>query len=344
MGSAAGGIDGATGSAPIGLGRARSGAEVKPDRRPCVSSCPRGDLVSVALVRFSDKFRTPKDAIAALQDIGFVVQTTPYNNPEPTMNLFPCLASTSAFVARNSTLAAAHEDAADFHTGLQAALLDEIALGLIVCDRHAMLRYANEAARRELADERVLRLCDGSLRCASGRSAALDAALRLAATKGRRQLLALTVAQDRLMVTLIPLAAVNGAEPLLLLVLGQRGACSTLGLEMLAGAYGLTFAERRVLGGLVGDVSPRDIADAGGVSLATVRTQIAAIRTKFGVRNVEGVLIRAAEVPMVPSALRCRRQQRLDDAALAPASKPSLAAWAATDHPPSSGDRHVELQ
>ena len=252
------------------------------------------------------------------------------------MNFFPGLAPAYSFTAGRTAQPAARDVAVDFHEGLQVTLLDQIALGLIVCDRRATLCFANETARHELAGERVLRLCGGSLRCASGHSAALDAALRLAATKGRRQLLALSGADDRLMVTLIPLARDDGSEPLVLLVLGRRGACSTLGLEMLASVYGLTLAERRVLGGLVGEVSPQDIAEAGGVSLSTVRTQIAAIRTKFGVRNVEGLLIRAAEVPMVPGALRSQRPPA--------GGRPTLAARPAASHSPQTGEHHVELQ
>ena len=48
----------------------------------------------------------------------------------------------------------------------------------------------------------------------------------------------------------------------------------------------------------------RDIARTKGVELSTVRTQIASIRTKLGVRSVEALLLRAAEVPPVAPALR----------------------------------------
>ena len=293
---------------------------------------------------FRDDFRPGKDSGARLPDIGLVALTTANNYPEPTMNPFPGLAVAQPFVAARAALPVVRDAAHDFHQGLQAALIDQIALGLIVCDRHASLCFANEAARLELSSERVLRLSGDSLRCAGGRSMALDAALRQAAVKGRRQLLMLANDDERLMVTLMPLAQDDGAEPLLLLVLGQRGACSTLGLEMLASAYSLTLAERRVLGGLVGDISPRDIAASGGVSLSTVRTQIAAIRTKLGVRNVEGVLLLAAQVPMVPSALRCGQARRRGADAPPQPGRPARAAWAAAHHPRTNGDHHVELQ
>ncbi len=215
---------------------------------------------------------------------------------------------------------------ASLHQRLRAALLDEIALGLIVCDRHGQLQFANPAADQELASECVLRRQGQRLRCTGATNSGLDAALSKAAAKGVRQLLTLTNGGDSLMVAVVPLAMGSDAEPLLMLVLGRRGACSMLGLEMLSGVYGLTYAERRVLGGLVDDISPRDIAAAGGVSLSTVRTQIASIRTKFGVRNIEGVLIRAAEVPMVPSALRRQAAQQRGMPALRSAPAQAMAA------------------
>ena len=73
---------------------------------------------------------------------------------------------------------------------------------------------------------------------------------------------------------------------------------------MLAGAYGLTLAERRVLGGLVREASAREIAAEHAVALSTVRTQIASIRAKFGARSIDGLLLRVSELPPVAGALR----------------------------------------
>lgn len=212
------------------------------------------------------------------------------------------------------------------HERLCSALVDEIALGLIVCDRQGQLLFANPVADQELASEQVLCRQGPILRCAGLAHSVLDAALRKASAKGVRQLLTLDNGVDTLMVAVMPLAMDNGPEPLVMLVLGRRGACSALGLEMLSGVYGLTLAERRVLCGLVDDVSPRDIAASGGVSLSTVRTQIASIRTKFGVRSIEGLLIRAAEVPVVPSALRRQAAQQRGTPALRSAPAQAMAA------------------
>lgn len=192
----------------------------------------------------------------------------------------------------------------DIEDCLRAKLVDEIACGLIVCDGRGLVRFANCAAGAELASARVLYRRDDELRCAGAHGATLDAALRLTATKGRRQLLALGHDGDRLMVTLMPLHIDACPEPLVLIVLGRRGPCSELGLEMLSSAYGLTLTERRVLSGLMNDVAPRAIAAEQGVAISTVRSHISSIRAKLGVRSIEAILIRAAEVPQVPSALR----------------------------------------
>ena len=242
------------------------------------------------------------------------------------MNRFPDLSvafSSPDFAPDNRDRS---EAAASLHQCLRTALLDEIALGLIVCDGHGQLQFVNPAADQELASGCVLSRLGHSLRCTGTNSSALDGALRKAATKGVRQLLTLANGGDSLMVAVVPLAMDSGPEPLLMLVLGRRGACSVLGLEMLSGVYGLTLAERRVLCGLVADISPRDIAASGGVSLSTVRTQVASIRTKFGVRNIEGVLIRVAEVPLVPSALRRQAAQQRGTPALRSAPAQAMAA------------------
>ena len=119
--------------------------------------------------------------------------------------------------------------------------------------------------------------------------------------KGRRSLVRLVAGDHRLHVSTLPLAGDTG--PLVLVVLGRRRACSELELELLAGSYGLTHAERRVLAGLMQEERPSEIAVRHAVKLSTVRTQISSIRAKLGTRSIEGLLLRAAEVPAMPPAL-----------------------------------------
>jgi DNA-binding CsgD family transcriptional regulator len=199
---------------------------------------------------------------------------------------------------------------------MPSAVFDEIEFGLIVCDAPSEVVFANKAALDELASQRLL-LCRGAgLSRAPGASGELELALQQAITRGRRSLVRLRRPGDELLVTVQPLADGEGGASRALLVLGRREPCSELGLELLAGSYGLTLAERRVLSALVREATPKEIARQHAVALSTVRTQISSIRAKLGTRNVEGLLLRAAQVPPMASALRMAR----------PAPAPLLAA------------------
>jgi DNA-binding CsgD family transcriptional regulator len=188
--------------------------------------------------------------------------------------------------------------------GLVAALADEVECGLIACDGTGRLWYANRSAREELATARALKMAAGCIHCAFGPGTDFDAAVFEAASHNRRRLLALGQPGDELLVSVIPLRGVGRATCPVLIVLGRRGPCSELGLEMLARMHGLTLAERRVLGALLAQEPPRRIAALHGVALSTVRSQIKSIRDKFGVHSIEALLIRAAEVPPVAPAWR----------------------------------------
>jgi DNA-binding CsgD family transcriptional regulator len=184
------------------------------------------------------------------------------------------------------------------------ALLDEIECGLIVCDGQGRLRAVNQVASRELAGANLLLRLDDHLHQSVGSGGDLPGALRLAAQRGCRSLVRLDRGGDRLTVAVLPFDTGEAGGPQVLVMLGRRRPCSELGLEMLAASYGLTLAERRVLGALVHGAAPREIARQFAVKVSTVRTQILAIRTKLGAPNIEGLLLRTAEVPPVASALR----------------------------------------
>ena len=187
---------------------------------------------------------------------------------------------------------------------LALALFDEIECGLIVCDEQGAIHFANQAAQQEMSSQRLLQRLGDRLCGTSGSRGELDTAMRLAAQRGRRSLVRMTQGTDQLMVSVLPFQLPGAQAHQVLVVLGRRQPCSELGLEMLAGSYGLTLAERRVLGGLVRQATPREIASAHAVKLSTVRTQISSIRAKFGTRSIEGLLLRTAQVPPVASALR----------------------------------------
>ena len=185
---------------------------------------------------------------------------------------------------------------------LAAALIDQVECGLIACDVDGWLLHANRAARRELAEGRVLRLAKGQLRC-DIQAAELTEALHDAAVRHRRRLLGLGQGKDQLTLVTMPAGVDAGQTPSALIVLGRRTVCSTLGLEMLALRQGLTLAEQRVLRSLVANRPVREIAAEHGVALSTVRTQIQAIREKVGVRSIDALLLNAAQLPPVASSV-----------------------------------------
>jgi DNA-binding CsgD family transcriptional regulator len=185
---------------------------------------------------------------------------------------------------------------------LRVWLLDEIGIGLIVCDGGGSVRYANRCAEEELAAGSALRRVGTALRCAGASTPPLAPAIAAARHKGHCHLVEVVAGAQRLMLAVAPLPQPAPADPLVLVVLGRRSLCSTLGLELLSTGHGLTLAERRVLADLLDESTPREIAAAHGVAVSTVRSQVASIRTKLGVHSVEALLHLVAEVPPVPGA------------------------------------------
>jgi DNA-binding CsgD family transcriptional regulator len=141
-----------------------------------------------------------------------------------------------------------------------------------------------------------------TLRCAGESNPPLDGAIGSAGRSRCRHLVELSAGARRLLVSVVPFPLSDSHEPLVMIMLGKQDICSTQGLELLSAIHGLTLAERRVLADLLHEQTPREIAKAHGVSLATVRTQIVSIRDKFGVHSIEALLRRAAELPPEPGA------------------------------------------
>ena len=184
------------------------------------------------------------------------------------------------------------------------ALMDAIECALIACEADGTVVYLNRAARREVGAGRALRIAGGTLQVDDGGGELLRQAISDAATRGIRRLLWVGAGASRVMVATMPVDSRDAAAGRRMLVLlGRRSLCSPLGLEMLALRHGLTIAEKRVLSALIDTREPRQIACDHGVQLSTVRTQIQAIRDKFGARNVDELLLRVAQVPAVAASL-----------------------------------------
>lgn len=190
-----------------------------------------------------------------------------------------------------------------------AGVLDQLDTGVMVADARGQLLLMNEAARRELAEGGVLRLGEGSAIevCGGDGLLPLRRAVGNAALGDRRQLLPLRSGTRLLMVAVQPLRAPALGQPCAVLLLGRRQLCPDLVVEMLGRLHDLTPAERRVLVGLLAGQRVTGLARAHGVAVSTVRTQVAALRAKFGVARIDDLTRLVAEMPPMAGALRCAR-------------------------------------
>ncbi len=182
---------------------------------------------------------------------------------------------------------------------LLSALMDRIECGVLACGPSGELIHANVAARRELKSARILRVERDCVCCSNDSNRNWLTALNDATARLRSSLISLDGSGERLMVALMPVHVEGAAAPAAIAMMGRRTVCSSLGLEMLSSSHGLTFAERRVFKALVCNLTTREIAALHGVAVATVRTQIQAVRDKLGVRSIDALLLRAAEIPPV---------------------------------------------
>ncbi len=190
-------------------------------------------------------------------------------------------------------------------TGCLQGLIDALDIGVLVCDERGRLLLANAAARRELASGGVLQLtADSALDvCGGAGLLLLRRAVHAAARARAYQLVPLRRGERRLMVSVQPLRAADDAPPGALLLLGRRQLCPELAVQELGRLYGLTSAERRVLASLLAGMPVAAMARDRGVAVSTVRTQVAALRAKFGVRRIDDITRLVAELPPMQGAL-----------------------------------------
>ena len=189
--------------------------------------------------------------------------------------------------------------------GCLSAVLDTLDTGVMVCDAHGRLLLANDAARRELVQGGVLSLtAEGQLDLSGGGCLMLRTAVQQAALGGRRQLLPLRRADRLLIVAVQPLVGLAGGVQRVVLLLGRRQLAPALLVEMLSSLYELTLAEKTVLQGLLSGQRVGHLARERQVKVSTVRTQVAALRAKFGVRRIDDLTRLVAELPPMAGALR----------------------------------------
>ncbi|MBC7728292.1 MAG: helix-turn-helix transcriptional regulator [Microbacteriaceae bacterium] len=188
---------------------------------------------------------------------------------------------------------------------LLQGVIDALDIGVLVCDERGRLLLANAAARRELDTGGVLQLTpEGALNVCRGTGLlVLRRAVHAASLARSYQLVPLRSGDRQLLVSVQPVQAAEGAAPCALLLLGRRRLCPDLAVQELGRLYALTAAERDVLASLLAGISVAVLARGRGVAVSTVRTQVAALRAKFGVRRIDDITRLVAELPPMLGAL-----------------------------------------
>ena len=206
----------------------------------------------------------------------------------------------------NPWLMTAHEPETVLAADALLAALDALDTGVIVGDARGRLLVCNHAARRELAAGGLLRLGPDGLLDVTGAAGllALRRAVHGAAVDHSHQLVPLRHGEQCLMLAVQPLrSADTNAPPRVLLLTGRRGLCPDLAVQHLGRVFALTPAELSVLASLLAGVRIGDMACRRGVKLSTVRTQVAALRSKLGVQRVDDIIRMVAELPPMLGAL-----------------------------------------
>ena len=187
-------------------------------------------------------------------------------------------------------------------------VIDALDVGVLVCDERGRLLLANAAARRELAEGGVLQLTADDMLdvCGGAGLLLLRRAVHAASLVRAYQLVPLRRGDRQLMVSVQPVQPVRTADalpPCALLLLGRRRLCAELAVQELGRLYDLTAAECKVLASLLVGTSVAAMARGRGVAVSTVRTQVAALRAKFGVRRIDDITRLVAELPPMLGAL-----------------------------------------
>ena len=183
------------------------------------------------------------------------------------------------------------------HARQLAHALDALPLGVLQLTPDGMLRYANDQARRWLSIEDECRVL---LRHAQGwqaRSALTAGELHpglprlLARSLGEStpQSARLSADADRALfavATPLPISAESGrASGVQMVLVPEVPQSSATTVAICAALYGMTPAEAALLPLLLQGMTPREMADAQGVKLPTVRTQLASLFAKTGTRR-----------------------------------------------------------
>jgi DNA-binding CsgD family transcriptional regulator len=176
-----------------------------------------------------------------------------------------------------------------------AAMAEALTLPLLLVRPSGRLLNANMAGMRELARATRLVHIDGVVHASDeAQRAAFAQCLALAASGGHKQQWDEQATDGPVLVAPVAGQATSGAQDIdaatLMLVLPPE-ASSADACTLFAYQYGLSQGEFEVLHALCTGHSPREIAQARGVSVSTVRTQLMRLRRKCGQQQMDTLVL-----------------------------------------------------
>ena len=207
------------------------------------------------------------------------------------MHATPCAAAATARSLQREPVAdlSPADSEALFHPLL--AGFDAIGLGVTLLDDDLRPVYANASAKSSPA---LLNLGTGGDDEDPTRADRIRAARR-AGAGGQRQLVELLSRDGSHFAAVVPIVA--DGRSWLFVVHGRQSLCGPIELQMFSSRHGLTYAEGRVLVQLSTGRRPAEIAKAHAVSVTTVLTQVAAIRSKTFASSVRELLAMVSRLP-----------------------------------------------
>lgn len=181
-------------------------------------------------------------------------------------------------------------------------VLNRIGCGGLLLSTRGQVLAANAEARRILRE--AFDIDDGSdLRDAGGRSVIkrlLARALTRIQLDGENWMLTTRESQRPLLMSTVPVPVLDeaGAHTVLILIdLDRTPRPHTAALERV---FGLTAAEARLAAALAGGATVAEAAEANNVSVATVRTQLAAIFSKTHTSRQAELLMLVSRLSALP--------------------------------------------
>lgn len=182
-------------------------------------------------------------------------------------------------------------------------VMDELAYGVLIATAKGQLLHANLAARHELARRKLLGVQDGQLHAADPVQAKLLVQALAKAESGRRSLVTLRHAGNRLGVAVVPLRADRPHDvPSVALIFSRPVVCDAVMLCFFARAHGLTPSEEQVLAILCQGYSAPEIAQQLEVAVSTVRSHVRSMCAKTHSNGVRALVNQIAVLPPIGAA------------------------------------------